>query len=89
MKKLIALLLALTMVFALCACGTKTEAPAEEPAEEVVEEVVEEAAPAEEVVEEPVNALNISVLYESDDSLINNYTLIGVNPDATFVDVDG
>lgn len=89
MKKIIALLLALTMVFALCACGTKTEAPAEEPAEAPVEEVVEEAAPVEEAVEEPVNALNISVLYESDDSLINNYTLIGVNPDATFVDVDG
>ena len=28
MKKIIALLLALTMVFALCACGSKTEAPA-------------------------------------------------------------
>lgn len=30
MKKLIALLLAVVMVFALCACGTKTEAPAAE-----------------------------------------------------------
>jgi ABC-type tungstate transport system permease subunit/predicted small lipoprotein YifL len=91
MKKLISLLLVLCMVFALCACGTKEEAaPAQEaaPAEEAAAPV-EEAAPAEEVVEEPVNALNISVLYESDDSLINNYTLIGVNPDATFVDVDG
>ena len=39
MKKIIALLLALTMVFALCACGAKTEEP------EVVEEApVEEAA---------------------------------------------
>ena len=50
MKKIVALLLALVMVFALCACGNakpaeqpKTEEPA--PAEEVV---VEEAAPAEE-----------------------------------------
>ncbi len=33
MKKIIALLLALTMVFALCACGAKEEAPAETPAE--------------------------------------------------------
>lgn len=48
MKKLISLILALTMVFALCACGgskeeAKTEAPA--PAEEAAP--VEEAAPAE------------------------------------------
>ncbi len=42
MKKIIALLLALVMVFALCACGAKEE-PAEAPAEETP---VEEAAPA-------------------------------------------
>ena len=35
MKKIIALLLALVMVFALAACASKTEAPAEEaPAED-------------------------------------------------------
>ena len=34
MKKLIALLLALCMVFALCACGSKAEAPAQAPAAE-------------------------------------------------------
>ena len=33
MKKILAMLLALCMVFALCACGAKTEAPAEAPAE--------------------------------------------------------
>ena len=33
MKKLLALLLALTMVFALCACGGQTQAPAEAPTE--------------------------------------------------------
>ena len=41
MKKIIALLLALTMVFALCACGAKTEPEVEE---EAVEEVAEEPA---------------------------------------------
>ena len=41
MKKLIALLLALTMVFALCACGeTAAPAPAAAPAEETVTEEV-------------------------------------------------
>ena len=33
MKKYLALLLALCMVFALCACGAKEEAPAQAPAE--------------------------------------------------------
>ena len=54
MKKNLALLLALVMVFALAACGQSaqpaaTEAPAEEPAEEApaVEEVPEEDVPAE------------------------------------------
>ena len=44
MKKIIALLLALCMVFALCACGAKTEAPAEAPAEDAAEAPAE--APA-------------------------------------------
>ena len=43
MKKLIALLLALVMVFALCACGG-TEEAAEAPAEEAAEAPAEEAA---------------------------------------------
>ena len=63
MKKLMSLLLALTMILALGTVAFADEAAAGE--------------------------LNISVLYESDDSLINIYTLIAVNPDATFVDVDG
>ena len=46
MKKIVALLLALTMVFVLCACG-KTEAPAETPAETPAE------APAETPAEAP------------------------------------
>ena len=56
MKKTLALLLALTMVFALAACGGQsapaaTQAPAEEAAEQPVEEAApaEETAPAEEI----------------------------------------
>lgn len=46
MKKLVCLILALTMVLALCACGAKTEeAPvAEAPVEEAAAETVDEAA---------------------------------------------
>ena len=44
MKKLVALLLVFVMVFALCACGAKEEAPAEAPAAEEAAPAVEEAA---------------------------------------------
>ena len=54
MKKILAMLLVLSMVFALAACGAKEEAPAapvEEPAAEApVEEAPVEEAPAEEEV---------------------------------------
>lgn len=52
MKKILALVLALCMVFALCACGNET--PAEEPAEKPAETPAD--APAEEPVEEPAEA---------------------------------
>ena len=65
MKKILALLLALTMVFALCACGAKTEAPApaaEEPAAPAEAPAEEPAAPA----EEPEPASDISVAMITD-----------------------
>ncbi len=51
MKKILAMLLALCMVFALCACGAKTEAPAAAPAETPAETPAE--APAETPAEAP------------------------------------
>ena len=60
MKKIIALLLALTMLLGLAACGSKpTETPAEEPAVEApAEQPAEKPAeqPAEEPAEEPAPA---------------------------------
>ena len=89
MKKTISLLFALIMILALAACGqsaapaapTATEAPAAEPAP------AEEPAP----VEEPAPALVVDtcILKEADDAMINNYSLLAVNPDAPFVDADG
>ena len=76
MKKIIAMLLALVMVFALCACG-QPAAPAEQPAE----------APAEQPAEDPAPAAEGSVYYlnfkpEADEawqSLAETYTqLTGV-----------
>ena len=55
MKKILALVLAMMMVVALCACGSEEAAPAGEEVEEVVEEVAaaveEAAAPAEDAGE--------------------------------------
>lgn len=47
MKKLLALLLTMTMVVSMAACGSKEEAPAEAPAETEAEAPAEEEAPAE------------------------------------------
>jgi len=70
MKKLLAFLLALSMVLCFAACGQKEAAPAVEP-----------------VAEEP--AVDLTILYEADDSMINTYTVMAINPDAPFVDADG
>ena len=78
MKKYLSLFLAALMVFALCACGA--DAPAETAAPEV-----ESAAPAAEAAVE----LNTVILKEEDESMINNYTLLAVDPEAPFADADG
>ena len=85
MKKTLAFLLALAMVLGLCACGasgapaaTQAPAAAEAPAP------VETETPAEESA-----AVDTKILYEADDSMLNTYTLIAVNPEAPFTDADG
>ena len=76
MKRIISLLLAVVMLFALTACSKKAE-PAEEPAGS------EAAEAAPEIV------VNTKILKEADDNMINTYTLLAVNPEAPFVDADG
>ena len=87
MKKVLAMLLAMSMTTAMfVGCGKKEEAPVEEPA--VEEAVVEEEA--EEVVEEEAAeiVLNTVILKEADESMLNTYSMIAVNPEAPFVDAD-
>ena len=85
MKKTIAFLLALVMVLGLCACGA-SNAPAatQAPAATEAPAAVETEAPA-----EPVAAVDTKILYEADDSMLNTYTVIAVNPEAPFTDADG
>ena len=63
MKKLLALLLALAMVFALCACGA---AETEEPAEETTETT--EAAETEEAAEEETTTVKVGLICIGDEN---------------------
>ncbi len=64
MKKVLVVMLALSMIFCLAACGKKNE--------------------------EPENTgINLKILYEADDSMINTYTIMAVNPNSPWVDADG
>lgn len=86
MKKTLSFLLALVMALGLCACGA-SNAPAatQAPAATEAPAAVETEAPA----EEPVAAVDTKILYEADDSMLNTYTVIAVNPEAPFTDADG
>lgn len=75
-KMIPAVLVVLAMVAALCACGGKKEEPA--PAE-----TGSAAAPAEDT------GIGLDILIEEDDSMINTYSLLAVNPQAPWVDADG
>lgn len=83
MKKKLALTLVLAMLFALLAgCGT-TQPPAGSVP-------VDSSSPApSEQPGDPVPTLDLVILKEQDDSMINTYSLLAVNPDAPFVDADG
>ena len=95
MKKIVSLLLALVMIFALAACGqSAAPAPAATEAPAPAAEPAAEPAPVEEPVPTPVYdgdelVVDTCILKEADDAMINNYSLLAVNPDAPFADADG
>ena len=95
MKKIVSLLLALVMIFALAACGqSAAPAPAATEAPAPAAEPAAEPAPAEEPVPTPVFdgdelVVDTCILMEADNDMINNYSLLAVNPNAPFVDADG
>ena len=80
MKKTMSLILALVMLLALAACGKQAAKPASG-----------SDLPAATAAPEKQDALVVDtcILKEADDAMINNYTLLAVNPDAPFADADG
>ena len=83
-NKLVSLLLALAMVLALSACSggaqpQDTQSP--EPSGPA------SAEPSNSPVEP--QGVDLTILYEQDNSMINTYSLLAVSPDAPFVDADG
>ncbi len=87
MKKLISLLLALSLVLALVACGAK--APAETAAETTGAPAEQTEAPVTEAPAEAALAVDTVILKEADDKMLNTYSVIAVDPEAPFVDADG
>lgn len=81
MKKTLALLLSLSLLaLPLAGCGGETAATPTPSAP---------AAPSETPAASEAPAVDLTILYEADDDMINNYSLLAVNPDAPFVDADG
>lgn len=82
---------ALAALLALGVLGCAKPAESEEPAAE--ETPVTVAAQPAETTEAPAAAdageLGIAILFEQDDAMINNYTVIAVSEDAPFKDADG
>lgn len=90
MKKLIAALLALTLVLGLAACsGSKpveTTVPAQTAAPAPVETT---AAPTQPAETEAALVVDTQILMEADNDMLNTYSVLAVNPEAPFVDADG
>ena len=88
MKKIVALLLSLSLLAALLtACAQENGAEDQTPANSTSEnDTAEDETPG---TEEPEEGVDLTILYEADDDMINNYSLLAVNPDAPFVDADG
>ena len=82
MKKSLALLLSLSLlVLPLTGCGGGQTAASPTPSAPSV--------PSETPEQSEAPAVDLTILYEADDDMINNYSLLAVNPDAPFVDADG
>ena len=88
-KFVLPIVLVLAMAFALAACGgnggNKETTPAggeTTPAEQTTP--VDQTTPGDQAAE-----IGLEILIEADDSMINTYSLLAVNPESPWVDADG
>ena len=72
---IIAFMLVLATVLALTACGGQKPD--------------EQTTPEETTGEQPAAEVGLAILVEADDSMINTYSLLAVNPESPWVDADG
>ncbi len=97
MKKKLSLLLVLTLVFAMLAsCAKPAVNNPPVPSDDNVSAPATSDAPADketpaepEAEPAPDNGVDTVILKEADDKMINTYTVIAVDPEAPFTDVDG
>ena len=82
----VAMLAALAMAFTIVGCSQSAE-PSEGSGTPEASEGTETEGTTEE--EPATEGVGLTILYEEDDSLINTYSLIAVNPEAPFADADG
>ena len=90
MKKILSLLLVLVMLLGLAACGAKAPA-ADAPVADapVADAPVADEPAADDPVAEDALVVDTMILKEADDSMLNTYSAIAVNPEAPFADADG
>ena len=84
-KRITSFVLALLLLFAFTGCAqTPPSEPSNTPSEEVTTPVIET-----EPASTPETGINLTILYEQDDSMINTYSLLAVDEAAPFTDADG
>lgn len=94
MKKIIALLLSLSLLAMLLTACAQPEAPesqapeSQPPVSTAPESQPPESEPPESEAPQ-AEGVDLTILYEADEDMINNYSLLAVNPDAPFADADG
>jgi len=93
-KRILLTAIALMLALSVFGCAKTPEAQDEsaEPTETAEAVVMEQTATAvPETTETPSaeDLLGITILYEQDDAMINNYSLLAVDENAPFVDADG
>lgn len=86
-QKIICLILSLMLLVSLIGCAQSRPQEPAAPTESSTPPANSVSTPADEL--EPQASVNLTILYEQDDSMINTYSLLAVDESAPFTDADG